>query len=105
LKIYLPVSWLLTDEHPMAAQGTLVLIDLDTWKIYYPGDRIEGVSAKQLVSLAVETRGENYLLPEEIQFISRFKEEDHESESFRVGHIGNKIKFAYEDIIDFLRRR
>jgi hypothetical protein len=104
MKIYLPVSWVLTDEHPMAAKGTPVLIDLDTWRIYYPGDRIEGVSAKQLVSLAVETRGENYLQPEEIHFISRFKEGDHKSQSVRAGHMGNMGKPIYEEI-EFFRRR
>jgi len=103
MKVYLPVSWVLTDEHPMAAKGSPVLIDLDTRKIYYPWDRIEGVSAKQLVSLAVGTRGENYFRPEEMRFISRFKEGDHKSQSVLAGHMGNKRKLPYDEI-EFLRR-
>ena len=59
MKIYLRPSWVLTDEqYPMAAKGTPVLIDLETWKIYHPGDRIEGVLAQQVISLAVEEGGE-----------------------------------------------
>jgi len=63
MKIYKPRSWVLTDEHPMAAKEKPVLIDLETRKTYHPGDRIMGVSAQQVVSLVVEERGENYLLP------------------------------------------
>jgi len=96
MKVYLPVSWVLTDEHPMAGKGTPVLIDLDTWKIYYPGDRIEGVTAKQLVSCVVETRGENYFRPEEMQFISRFTRGDHESQSVRGDHMENVKKDTNE---------
>ena len=104
MKIYLPPSWVLTDEHHMAAKGKPVLVDLETWEVYHHEEIIEAVSALQVVSLAVEERGEKDLLPEEIHFISRFKEEDHESESFRLGHMGNKIQFGHEEI-DFFRRR
>ena len=102
MKIYLLRSWLLTDEHPMAAKGTPVLNDLETWKIYHPGDRIMGVSAQHVVSLAVEARGENYLLPEESYFISRFKEGDHKGQSVCAGHMDNKRKITYEEI-EYLR--
>ena len=78
MKIHLDKSWTLTDEHPKAERGKPILIDLGTWNIYHPGDRIGAVSALQIVSLAVEAGGENGFLPEEIQFISRFKEENHE---------------------------
>ena len=102
MKIHLLRSWVLTDEHPKAAKGTPVLIDMETRRIYHAGDGIMGVSAKQVVSLAVEARGENYLLPEEINFISRFKEGDHKSQSVHAGHMGNKKKLTYEEI-EFLR--
>jgi hypothetical protein len=45
------------------------------------GDRIGAVSAPQIVSPAVEARGKNDFLPEEIQFISRFKDGNHEIQS------------------------
>ena len=58
MKIYLPRSWVLTDEqYPTTAKGTPVLIDLETWNIYHPGDSIEGVPAQQVISLAVGARG------------------------------------------------
>jgi hypothetical protein len=79
MKIPLLDSWVLTDEHPMAAKGTPVLIDMETRRIYHPGDRIEGLSAQQVVSLVLEMKSENYFLPEVKHFISRFKEEGHES--------------------------
>jgi hypothetical protein len=104
MKIDLGFSWVLTDEHPSVAKGKPVLVDLETCKVYHPGDRIGAFSAQQAVSLAVEGKGENYFLPEEMHFISRFKEEDHESESFRLAHMGNKIKLAYEEIDYFSRR-
>ena len=103
MKIYLRASWVLTDEHPMAAKGKPVLVDLETWEVYYREDMIEAVSALQVVSLAVEERGKNDFLPEEIHFISRFKEGDHESQSVRAGHLGNMKKLTYEEI-EFLRR-
>ncbi len=40
MKIQLYRSWVLTDEHPMAAKGTPVLIDLETEKAYPTGDSI-----------------------------------------------------------------
>ena len=79
MKIDLGFSWVLTDEHPSAAEGKPVLVDLETCKVYHPRDRIRAVSAQQAVSLAVERKPENYFLPEEMHFISRFKEEGHES--------------------------
>src|SRR5512139_185414 len=104
MKIYLPRSWVLTDEqYARAAKGAPVLIDLETWKIYHPGDRIEGVSAQQVVALAVEERGENYLLPEELHFISRFKERSREDQSVRGAHMGSMKKLTYEEI-EFLKR-
>ena len=103
MKIYLPPSWVLTDEHHMAAKGKPVLVDLETWEVYHHEEIIEAVSALQVVSLAVEERGEKDLLPEEIHFISRFKEEDHESQSVRAGHMGNIKEVTYEEI-EFLRR-
>jgi hypothetical protein len=81
MKIHLDNSWTLTDEHPKAERGNPILIDLGTWKVYHPGDRIGAVSAPQIVSPAVEARGKNDFLPEEIQFISRFKDGNHEIQS------------------------
>jgi hypothetical protein len=103
MRVYLPMSWILTDEHPMAAKGTPVLIDLETRKIYYPGDRIMGVSAKQVVSLAVEARGENYLEPEEIHFISRFSRGDRSGQWGHEAVMGNVKKLTYEEM-ESLRR-
>jgi hypothetical protein len=103
MKIHLLRSWVLTDEHLKAAKGKPVLIDMETRKIYHPGDRIMGVSAKQVVSLAVEARGENFPTPEEIQFISRFKEGNHENQTVRAGHMGSMKKLTYEEI-EFLKR-
>jgi hypothetical protein len=53
---------------------------METRKIYHPGDRIMGVSPKQVVFLAVEARGKNYLLPEEMRFISCFTRENRSSQ-------------------------
>jgi hypothetical protein len=104
MKIYLPRSWVLTDEqYSTKAKGTPVLIDLETWNIYHPGDSIEGVPAQKVVSLAVEKRGENYLLPEELHFISRFKEGSREYQSVRGGHMGSMKELSYEEI-EFLKR-
>ena len=79
MKIYLHPFWVLTDEHPEATRGEPILVVPGTCKVYHPRDRIGAVPAPQVVSLTVEARGKNNFLPEEIQFISRFKEEDHES--------------------------
>ena len=62
----------------MSARGTPVLVDLDTHDVYHRGDRIGAISALQVVSLAVEEMGGNNFLPEEMHFISRFKERDQE---------------------------
>jgi hypothetical protein len=62
----------------MSAKGTPVLVDLDTHDVYHREDIIGAISALQVVSLAVEERGRNGFLPEEIHFISRFKEGDQE---------------------------
>jgi hypothetical protein len=78
MKIHLRFSWVLTDEHPSAAKGKPVLVDLETCKVYHPKDRIGAFSAQQVVSLAVEEMGGNNFLPEEIHLISRFKEADRE---------------------------
>jgi hypothetical protein len=78
MKIFLPRSWVLTDEHPKVAKGTPLLIDPETCKVYHPKDRIGAFSAQQVLSLAVEEMGGNNFLPEEIHFISRFKEADQE---------------------------
>ncbi len=40
MKIPLYSSWILTDEHPMAARGTPVLIDLEVGRAYPTGDSI-----------------------------------------------------------------
>jgi hypothetical protein len=72
MRIFLLRSWVLTDELPLVTKGTQVLIDMETRQIYQPGDSIMGISAQQVVSLAVEAIGENYLLPDEMRFISRF---------------------------------
>ena len=85
MKIYLPHSWVLTDELPMSAKGTPVLLDIDTQEVYYPEDMIGAISAMQMVSLAVEERGRNAFLPQEIRFISRFTKGDHESQSVPAG--------------------
>jgi hypothetical protein len=81
MKIYLRPSLVLTDVHPMAAKGKPVLVDFETWNVYHYGDKIEAVSAQQMVSLAVKERGKNDFLPEEIHIISRFKAGDHERQS------------------------
>jgi hypothetical protein len=52
----------LIDEQPNPAKGKLA-IDLDTRKTYQPEDGIMGVSVLPVVSLPVEVRGENYILP------------------------------------------
>ena len=62
MKIYFLRSRVLTDEHPKAAKGKPA-IDLDTRKTYQPEDRIMRISVQPVVSLPVEVRGENYLLP------------------------------------------
>ena len=98
MKIHLLRSWVLTDEHPMATEGTPILIDLDTRKIYSPGDRIMGGSAKQVVSLAVEARGENYLQPEEMRFISRFTRGDRASQSVHEPRAGDVKMLTYEEM-------
>ena len=103
MKIDLGFSWVLTDEHPSAAEGKPVLVDLETCKVYHPRDRIRSVLAQQAVSLAVERKPENYFLPEEMHFISRFKGDNHESQSVRAGRMGNMRKLTYEEI-EFLRR-
>jgi hypothetical protein len=103
MKIHLLRSWVLTDEHPKAAKGTPVLIDMETRKIYHPGDRIMGVSAKQVVSLAVEARGKNYLMAEEIHFISRFTRRDRSGQWGHEAAMGNVKKLTYEEI-ESLRR-
>jgi hypothetical protein len=62
MKTHLLHPRVLTDEHPKPAKGKPA-IDLDTRKTYQPEDRIMGVSVQPLVSLPVEVRGGNYLLP------------------------------------------
>jgi hypothetical protein len=52
------------DEHPMAAEGSPIFIDLGTWEVYHHEDMIGMVSALQVVSLAVEKMGENDFLRE-----------------------------------------
>ncbi len=81
MKVHLEDSWTLTDEHPKARKGKPILLDLGTWKVYQPGDRIGEISALKFVSLAVEWRGKEDFLPEEIQFISRFKDGNHQIQS------------------------
>ncbi len=101
MKIHLDNSWTLTDEHPKAERGAPILIDLGTWKVYHPRDRIGEIPAPQFVLLAVEARGENDFLPEEIQFISRFKEEEHEIQSGRMAETSRAKN--YQDEMIFLR--
>jgi len=103
MRIFLLRSWVLTDELPLAAKGTPVLIDIETRKIYQPGDRIMGVSAQQVVSLAVEARGENYLLPVEMRFISRFTKGGPASQWGHEAPMGNVKKLTYEEM-EFLMR-
>jgi hypothetical protein len=98
MRVYLPVSWVLTDEHPMATKGIPALIDMETRRIYHPGDRIMGISAQQVVSLAVETRRENYVPPEEMHFISRFTIEDPGSQSVHDSRMGNVKKLSCNEI-------
>ncbi len=74
MKIHVAKSWTLSDEHPQAERGNPILIDLGTWKVYRPRDRMGEISALHFVALAVEAGGEDDFLPEEIQFISRFKD-------------------------------
>ncbi len=93
MKIHLANSWTLTDEHPKVERGNPILIDLGTWKAYHPRDRIGEVPAPQFVSLAVEARGKNNFLPEEIQFISRFKDGN------------NAIQSSDETQVDRARKR
>ncbi len=96
MKIHLANSWTLTDEHPKAERGNPILIDLGTWKVYHPWDRIGEVSALQFVSLAVETRGENDFLSEEIQFISRFKDVNHEIQLSHATQADRARKWQHE---------
>jgi hypothetical protein len=103
MRIFLLRSWVLTDELPLLAKGTPVLIDIETRKIYQPGDRIMGVSAKQVVSLAVEARGENYLLPEELRFISQFTKGNPASQWVHETLMGKVKKLTYEEM-QFLMR-
>lgn len=98
MKIYLRPSWALTDELPLASKGTPVLIDLETRKIYQPGDNIRGVSAHKLISLAVEAKGENYFPPEEMHFISRFTIEDPGRQSVHDARMGNVKKLSCDEI-------
>ncbi len=72
------------------------MINLGTWKVYHPRDRIGEVSALQFVSLAVDARGKNDFLPEEIQFISRFKDGNHEIQSGHQTQAGRARKHEEE---------
>ncbi len=101
MRIHFDNSWTLTDEHPLAARGKPILMDLRSWRVCHPTDRIGEISALQFVSLAVEARGKNDFLPEEIQFISRFKEEEHEIQSGRMAET-SRAKTYQEEMI-FLR--
>ena len=103
MRIILLRSWVLTDELPLAAKGTPVLIDIETRKIYQPGDSIMGISAQQVVSLAVEAIGENYLLPEQTRFISRFTSADLPSQCGHEPLMGNVKKLTYQKM-QFLMR-
>ena len=102
MNVYLSPSWLLTDENSEAAQEIPVLINLGSWKAYQHGDMIGTFSAPQVVSLAVETKGENNFAPEEIHFISRFEEGDHRSQSVRSAMMANMKKVTYR-AIEFFR--
>ncbi len=84
MKIHLHQSWTLTDEHPLALRGKPILIDLRTWRVYHPTDTIGEISALQFVSRAAEAGN---FLPEEIQFISRFREENPEIQSDREAEV------------------
>ena len=95
MRIYLTNSWVLTDEHPMETERNPVLMDLETRMIYDPGDMVGAVSALQVVSQAVEERGESYFLPEENLFISRFIKGAHESQSVHVARVGNLFIGTY----------
>jgi len=101
MNIYLSPSWLLTDENSEAAKEIPVLINLGSWKAYQHGDMIGAYSAPQVVSLAVEAKGENNFMPEEIHFISRFKEGHHGSQWVRSAMMGNMRKLTYR-ALEFL---
>jgi len=103
MNVFLLPSWLLTDENPEAAKGIPVLINLGNWKAYQHGDMIGTFSASQVVSLAVEAKEKNNFMPEEIHFISRFKEGGHGSQSVRSAKMDNMRKFTYR-AIEFLRK-
>jgi hypothetical protein len=103
MNVYLFPSWLLTDENFEASKEIPVLINLGSWKAYQQGDMIGTFSARQVVSLAVEARGKNNFLPEEIHFISRFKEGDHGSQSVRAARMANMRKLTYR-AVEFLRK-
>jgi hypothetical protein len=103
MRIFLLCSWVLIDELPLATKGTPVLIVIETRKIYQTGDSIMGISAQQVVSLAVEARGENFLMPEEMQFISCFTSADLPSQWGHQPLMGNVKKLTYEKI-EFLMR-
>lgn len=102
MNVYLSPSWLLTDENSEAAKKIPVLINLGSWKAYQHGDMIGTFSAPQVVSLAVEAKGKNNFLPEEVHFISRFKEGDHGSQSVRSAMMTNMRKVTYR-AIEFFR--
>jgi hypothetical protein len=103
MKIYLTTSRVLTDEHPKAAKGKPVLVDLETWEVYHREDMIGAVSALRVVSLAVAGIGENDFLPEEIHCISRFTKGDHESQSVHVARKHEMKKLTYAET-EFLKR-
>jgi hypothetical protein len=103
MKIYLLRSFVLTDEHPMAARGTPVLVDLKSWKIYNPRDLVVGLSAQQVLSQTVAEMGKNNFLPEEIHFISRFKEGSHEIQSLRGDRMSIMNLLTHQEK-EFLKR-
>lgn len=103
MRIFLLGSWVITDELLLKAKGTPVLIDIETRRIYRRGDRVMGVSAQKVVSLAVEARGKNFLLPEETLFISRFTKEDPLSQCVQEAPIGNVKKLTYEEMKFLIR--
>jgi hypothetical protein len=103
LRIFLLGSWVITDELLLTAKGTPILIDIETRRIYRRGDGVMGVSAQKVVSLAVEARGKNSLLPEETLFISRFTKEDPPSQWVKEAPIGNAKKLTYEEMKFLIR--
>ncbi len=78
MKTHLLHPGVLADEHPKPAKRKPA-IDFDSRKPYQPEERIIEISVQPVVSLPVEVRGENYLLPIYFHGFASFGQEMKES--------------------------